>query len=341
MAVAYGEGHKESVLALDFHRKGQYLLSGSIDTSVNLWLLPKNLKANLGSDKPVFLHYPHFSSTEVHANYVDCIRFHGDLIVSRAARNFGKQKESNFILLWKIDGFNSNASPPTSFPIPPSQAVRSDKPVFVPASQESGTRSAWGGRFQLLLQFDLPDSDPWYIRFNLFHEFDRHPVLAAGAGNSKIYFWDLQKLEDAAVLEEDSVLGKMRGLLSAANADSNARASTNSDVTTSTASGKVGKSRKASKAKSNNTTVTSIGDPFRSIKAHKMIKIPNHDFCFRQVNWSRGGDWCVGCGGDGVIAVFRRWENGIPGEPENQHASAEVAREGMTTRGSASRGRKS
>lgn len=66
-----GEGHKEGVLTVAFHRTGRYLLSGGMDTIVNLWVIPELPDGNTGTDKPTLIHYPHFSTTEIHTDFVD------------------------------------------------------------------------------------------------------------------------------------------------------------------------------------------------------------------------------------------------------------------------------
>lgn len=96
----------------------------------------------------------------------------------------------------------------------------------------------------------------YYIRFNIFHELGRHPILVAGNEKSKAFFWDLQKLEQTPRLEDGD-----------------------------------GESR-------------DIGDPFRSIKAHKVIAVPKYKlFTFRQFAWSNDGQWCVGVGDHGCVGL--------------------------------------
>ena len=45
---------------------------------------------------PVFVHYPIFSTTQLHNNYVDCVRWYGDLLMSRCAADAT-------VVLWKPD----------------------------------------------------------------------------------------------------------------------------------------------------------------------------------------------------------------------------------------------
>ncbi|KAF2475684.1 WD40 repeat-like protein [Lindgomyces ingoldianus] len=337
-AICFGEGHKENVLALGFHRKGQYLLSGGMDTTLNLWMIPKFQKEDLGTDNPLLIHYPYFSSTELHVDYVDCVKFHNDLILSRASKE-------NKILLWRIDHFDSNKPPPTSAPMPPHQVKfidkfdksnRSNTLEHVAYSHATSTRSAWGGRFQRLLQFDEPFSEFFYIRFNLFSELGKHPVLAAGNDRSRVFFWDLQRLEEASATGEDSkqpekktkkdtVLSRVRegstysnassGAVSISSAPTSTTISAESTSTKSAVKSKQVKEREKEKEKEKGDRTTGIGDPFRSIQAHKTVMVPKISFMVRQVSWSRAGDWCVACGDYGMICLFSRWETGIP-DPE-------------------------
>jgi polycomb protein EED len=202
--------------------------------------------------------------------------------------------------------------------------------VTVPTQSVSGTRSAWGGKFQRLLQFDFPGAEAWYIRFGLFHEAGKHPILAAGANGSKMYFWDLQMLENAGGgIEKPNQNKKKTATSELQSRDGRAvsEASVGSTGAHSTSSGqtpsattlekavlkKGSKSVKSGKGKAKRSETTrGIGDPFKSIIAHKKIEVPKYDFNYRQVAWSRGGEWCVGTGDYGVVSIFSRWENGFP-----------------------------
>lgn len=35
------------------------------------WAVPDDLKEHTGTDKPVMVHYPHFSTTEIHTDFID------------------------------------------------------------------------------------------------------------------------------------------------------------------------------------------------------------------------------------------------------------------------------
>lgn len=232
------------------------------------------------------------------------IRWYNDLILSHACRE-------DKIILWKIDNFASAAVQIPDAPVPTSNVVTSKIPVIVPANSAPNTHSAWGGRFQRLLQFELLDTSLIYMRFSLFHELGQHPILVAGNEKSKAFFWDLQRLEEVGIGENGTQHECAKGVL--LGLPRHVREGTSSSAGSSaisTASGTTKTKRKKAKEPYHDP---GIANPFRSIRAHETIEIPKYAaFPFRQFSWSRDGQWCVGVGDSGLINVFHRWEKGIP-----------------------------
>ncbi|KAL5117105.1 hypothetical protein ACEQ8H_004930 [Pleosporales sp. CAS-2024a] len=306
-AICYGQGHRQQILTLAYHPTGRFILSADMDTKINLWLVPDATVEHAGTDKPLMIHYPHFATTEVHTDFVDCIQWYHDLIFSHACRE-------DKIIMWKIDGFSSDHAHIPDAPIPTSMAIKSTTPVTVPTNSTSGTRSAWGGRLQRLLQFHLPNTNQFYMRFSIFHELGRHPILVAGNEKSKAFFWDLQRLEHAGTGADESGQTKRPTLLPLPQHVREPSVASDASSALSTASAASKSKRK--KAKRNDTPEEprdrGISDPFMSIKAHKIIEVPKYLFAFRQFAWSRDGQWCVGVADSGLINVFHRWEKGIP-----------------------------
>ncbi|PVI04491.1 WD40 repeat-like protein [Periconia macrospinosa] len=310
-AICYGQGHQEQVLTLAYHRTGKYLLSAGIDTRVNLWMIPDDLKSHLGTDKPAIIHYPHFATTEVHNDIIDCVRWYNDYILSQA-------REERTIQLWKIDNFNSNRPPPNPAPPPLPTTVDSHSKVTVPTSSISGTRSAWGGRFQRLLQFEVPNLETFFVRFSLFHELGAHPVLAAGNERSKVFFWDLQRLEGLGIGEDESENTNSTTAANATTKKSELPRHVRDASTASVASGHSSTSasktnaRLAKSVKKGPTYKYGIGSPYQFLPAHKSIELPNYNSLYRHFAWSRDGQWCVGVGSHGVITIMQRWKDGVP-----------------------------
>jgi polycomb protein EED len=225
------------------------------------------------------------------------VRWFDDLILSHAVR---EEK----IVLWRIDGFSSNRTTPPA-PVPVSSALRSTTQVIVAAHSASSTRSAWGGRFQRLLQFELPQTNIFYMRFNIFHQMGRHPILVAGNEKSKVFFWDLQRLEESDTGDSAS------RVLPAHVARHIREGSSTSNASSATSAGSGASKLKVKKAREP-LYDGGIGDPFRPIRAHKAVEVLRKGPAIRQFDWSTDGQWCVGTGDEGLIHVFSRWETGVP-----------------------------
>jgi polycomb protein EED len=178
--ICHGEfGHTSTVHSIAFTKNGRYLMSGGRDTWIHMWALPEaNELVQLPKEKAKSkrIYYPHFSSADVHADNIDCIRFYGDLIFSRSV--------GYKITCWRIDGFSSDD--PT--PDPPTKQIPGKR-----------TRSAFGTGFVVLYTFNHMIGDPqafYYHRFSIFSGPGYEPVIAMGdLGRTTLHFWDLKKLE--------------------------------------------------------------------------------------------------------------------------------------------------
>ncbi|KAL2035895.1 hypothetical protein VTO58DRAFT_101813 [Aureobasidium pullulans] len=182
-AILSGEGHRQAILSIDFHENGRWLLSGGQDTLVCLWSVPEISDENAGTDNPTVVVYPHFASSGMHSDYVDCVRFWGDLVMSKASTGNNIKVKRGEIILWKIEGFSSADDHPPDPPMP---------------GQGHLTRSAFGGTFLRLLTFDMVAIEPFYMRFGLFKRPGQRPMLVMGNIRARYSFWDLQRFEERA-----------------------------------------------------------------------------------------------------------------------------------------------
>lgn len=104
--VFHGDGgHRNEVLSMDFHplRPGHFASCG-MDSAVKIWSYTDFRTvvedSNSWGEEPSrfttrYVQYPIFSSSKVHGNYVDCIRWLGDLLLSKSV--------DDRILLWSVD----------------------------------------------------------------------------------------------------------------------------------------------------------------------------------------------------------------------------------------------
>jgi polycomb protein EED len=93
---AGSSGHTEQVLTADIHHSGQRLVTGGVDHSVKIWdlgaaairqAIVRSREYNPLSPVPftaVACHFPEYSSHKVHTDYVDCARWWGDVMLSKA-----------------------------------------------------------------------------------------------------------------------------------------------------------------------------------------------------------------------------------------------------------------
>ncbi|KAK4156238.1 WD40-repeat-containing domain protein [Chaetomidium leptoderma] len=182
VGILGGESHSYDLLSVAFHDNGRYVLSAGHDQVINLWALPEFPTEHV--DVPFVIHYPHFSSSEIHNNLVDCVAFHGDLILSRACHE-------DSIVLWQIEGFSSADPIPNPLDAPtPTDMAKQTRSYFHPTLSLS--RPAM---FTRLAQFHTPDCGvQFFMRFRMFHVPGRHhPILAFANAKSKTFFWDLER----------------------------------------------------------------------------------------------------------------------------------------------------
>ena len=87
------EGHRDEVLSADFYDDGSKIMSAGMDHSLKLWKLtnPK-IKSKIESSyenqkdfKCVNVSFPDYSTRNVHKNYVDCVLWFGDFVLSKVS----------------------------------------------------------------------------------------------------------------------------------------------------------------------------------------------------------------------------------------------------------------
>ncbi|KAF8859079.1 WD40 repeat-like protein [Acephala macrosclerotiorum] len=371
VAILEGDGHKETVLTLSFHKNGRYLISGGIDHVINLWTLPEFPDVNTGTNKTTRIFYPHFSTSEIHSDIVDCVAWHGDLILSKAANE-------DSIALWSINAFDSSAPPP-----PPSTAptthdlTRDTRSAFVPSSSSSSNQAT--ALYTRHLQFSIPESSILFMRFSIFPglppdpssssntpnantnssfssqpsaispstNIGANPVLAFCNTASKVFFWDLTRLENyhdtlsqfpnpetfspprkhpflqpfQRRIRGGGALARLSRRSPSATESSSSHL-TSSDIPDSSYrdESQEGKGKEKEKdngkgkidwdrSRSNWAAKYDMGDPLRDIGAHGTEVVKGLNFTGRQVAWSVDGRWCVVVGSSGVVACLQRWRD--------------------------------
>jgi len=172
-------GHRDSVLAVDFHPLGNMFVSAGMDTTIKLWNLDnevvsqaiiqsrerkylsgqnvhdsKDIKSQNETEqhynsvfKTRFEQIPCFSTKQVHTDYVDCVQFMGNLVLSKSI--------SNAIVLWKPDLSDAKCG------------YICDKVIA-------------------LREFHINQCESWFIRFHTFNF-----MLAVGNNIGEIKIWKI------------------------------------------------------------------------------------------------------------------------------------------------------
>lgn len=209
----HGHGHSESVLSVSWHDNGRYLITGAHDHRICVWTVPdlspgsafwkeiSPAERKRSSEEIRIIYYPHFTTSAVHMNVVDCVRFYGDTIFSKAA-------EEHKIVWWSITGFNSDTPPPDAVLAPKMEEHLDTRNGFTRTYTTSSdgvqslqTREVYENMlpYTRLLEFQADDCEPFFIRFGLLKPSsqypDLHPMLAIGNTKSQVFFWNLRALE--------------------------------------------------------------------------------------------------------------------------------------------------
>ncbi|GMH38145.1 hypothetical protein BSKO_06029 [Bryopsis sp. KO-2023] len=144
VVIVAGEGgHTAEVLAVDCHLNGDRFLSCGMDNCVKIWslksfrdVIEESHKWDASTAKVNFKtkhsYYPTFSSSWIHGNYVDCVRWYGDLVLSKSV--------DHRIVMWHQEDIPKN-------------------------DWETGSK------FVILMEFAISCADIWFIRFSLDFSF--------------------------------------------------------------------------------------------------------------------------------------------------------------------------
>jgi polycomb protein EED len=168
------EGHRDEVLYADFHRTGSRIISSGMDHSLKIWSLESDqiLTAmsqsytydHLKALKPFStarVHFPNYTTRDIHRNYVDCVTWYGNFVLSKSCENS--------IVMWKPG------------------KITQELDTFLPKNQIVSDAST-----TIIHQFDYTDGEIWYMRFSMD---DEQRMMALGNMKGKAYVWDIDHEE--------------------------------------------------------------------------------------------------------------------------------------------------
>ncbi|XP_068757050.1 polycomb protein eed-like [Montipora capricornis] len=160
------DGHRDEVLSTDFDILGEKMVSCGMDHSLKIWSLETAAIRKAITDSYCFdpsktekafhtvkIHFPNFTTRDIHRNYVDSVRWFGDLVMSKSCENS--------IVCWK---------PQEQFEEIFKGPFNSERTVTV------------------LHRFEFSQCDIWYMRFSLDYE---QKLMAVGNQTGKTFVWDI------------------------------------------------------------------------------------------------------------------------------------------------------
>ncbi|XP_019804319.1 polycomb protein EED isoform X1 [Balaenoptera ricei] len=185
------EGHRDEVLSADYDLLGEKIMSCGMDHSLKLWRINSKRMMNAikesydynpnKTNRPFIsqkIHFPDFSTRDIHRNYVDCVRWLGDLILSKSGRAILHSHQQCM-----KDPVSSNLRRHLSC----ENAIVCWKPGKMEDDIDKIKPSE--SNVTILGRFDYSQCDIWYMRFSM--DFWQK-MLALGNQVGKLYVWDLE-----------------------------------------------------------------------------------------------------------------------------------------------------
>ena len=180
------QGHRDEVLAIDFHRSRSLFVSVSIDHSIKIWSFRHHEVAqaieksrhfisdqNAQQFPTVSQHFPNYSTRDVHHNYIDSVQWFGDLLVTKSC--------DEKLIIWK-----PGASENETLDDLERRTYYSDSATHgtLDSSEDSTTSNV-----VIIRRFDLDRNNMWFVRFSLdLNEF----ILAIGNLQGHLFLYDLK-----------------------------------------------------------------------------------------------------------------------------------------------------
>uniref|UniRef100_A0A7E4V5S4 WD_REPEATS_REGION domain-containing protein n=1 Tax=Panagrellus redivivus TaxID=6233 RepID=A0A7E4V5S4_PANRE len=167
-------GAKDQVLSVDFHISGGYIASGSMDHTVRVWKIADNMDVQNAikaapytegdGNQPRVLTEVHYSTAvtkDLHANYVDCVKFLGNHIVSKSC-------EASLV----VSKFGEFDDP---------------SPCGIGNHNKEETLS------QTIATLIIPEAYLWYIKFAMTNGPPTKAWIACGNQMGEVHLWDLHQ----------------------------------------------------------------------------------------------------------------------------------------------------
>lgn len=162
------EGHRDSVLSADFHLSGTRIVSCGLDHALKIWTLDEEIMGLIETSRKyndmiedesfptVRKHFPTFSTRDIHENYVDCVSWFEDYVLSKSCQNV--------MTMWR-----------------PGKAPIED--YVLPQKYTTDSTAS------IICHYRVKHCNLWFVRFSMD---PKKRFLALGNTQGKIYLFDLK-----------------------------------------------------------------------------------------------------------------------------------------------------
>nr|SZF06479.1 polycomb protein esc [Psoroptes ovis] len=179
------QGHRDEVVAIDFHRSRNLFVSVSIDHSIKIWSLCHHevfeaikLSRDFIPDingrqfDTVSQHFPNYSTRDVHHNYIDSVQWFGDLLITKSC--------DEKLVVWKPGTENGTLDDIEK------RTYYSD---FASHGSDSYGDETLSTNVVIIRRFNLDRNNIWFVRFSFdLNEF----LLAVGNLNGHLFIYDFK-----------------------------------------------------------------------------------------------------------------------------------------------------
>ena len=201
MVFAGAGGHTAEITSVDYSVYNGMMISCGLDNSVKIWdmtdrsdiiALSQRWDDHPSSFPTAFVQFPNFSSSKVHDNFVDCVKWFGNNILSKSV--------DDTILHWCImededDGKKKTVAATSSADgiddaegLPPSPCGSPEKVSAKSAARIKGKQYQQEADYMLLNTLHLCDLSIWFIKFSMDFKLTK---LACGNHAGVVHVWSL------------------------------------------------------------------------------------------------------------------------------------------------------
>lgn len=172
------DGHRDEVLSVDIKQDGDMLISCGMDHSFKIWnLLDSRVQERINDSSPdeslclntstfptLSVYSPIYTTRDIHSNYIDCVHWLGNLILSKSCENV--------IVCWK-----------------PADSIFQHRYTDNTIQKANDCKSECDRVFRLY-EYSVPKTTIWFIKFSIDPQYR---LLAVGNQEGSVFIYSMRE----------------------------------------------------------------------------------------------------------------------------------------------------